>query len=100
LYIVVNNLQGDQAIQTRPDLVQDVVVNNPALADRNPAIQTDPDFEARMRLAMATCIADIAISEVLDAAAALGLPEGINPDDGLVTILGEEVHICELVPVY
>lgn len=100
LYIVVDNFQGDQAVQTRPDLVQDVVVNNPALADHNPGLQTNPDFEARMRLAMATCIADIAISEVIDAASQLGLPTDIDPVSGLVEILGQVKHICELVPVY
>ena len=91
--------QGDAAVQADPGVVDDVMTRMPSLGDDNPGASTNEELEFAAKLAMATCIDEVAIDQVIPFLGAYGA--AIDPDTGLVDIGGGVTrHICELFPVY
>ena len=103
VYVIVT-VDADDAdtITEIPGVVEDVATRVDTLPDRNPGTRTSPDFELFAKIAMATCVKDLAVDQVIGAAEGLGLvPAQIDRFTGIVTFPnGEKRHLCELIPVY
>lgn len=99
VYIAVND-QEERAAETDPTLVEEAPERE-GWRVRNPYSGSEEDREFYLRVAMATCVREIAIDEVIAHAADFGLdPNSIDPESGMVTSPTGADHLCGLLPVY